>query len=66
MKNYDDDDSVEIDSVISEEKDKESFRCSVINKLKKSNSMHVDELKLSNEEDLNEFNITDQIEEMQK
>ena len=66
MKNYDDDDSVEIDSVVSEEKEKESFRNTIINQVKRSNSMHIEDLKISNEDELNVFNITEQIEQMQK
>lgn len=66
MKNFDDDDSVEMDSVISEEKEKESFRNSFLRMVKKSNSMHIDELKIGESDDFNPFNITEQIEKLQK
>jgi len=66
MKNFDDDDSVEMDSVVSEEKEKESFRNSFLRMVKKSNSMHIDELKIGESDYFNSFNITEQIEKLQK
>lgn len=66
MKDFDEDDSVELDSVISDEKERETLRVSVHASQKFQWALSNEQLTASLINDTDLFDITEQIEEMQK